>query len=190
MSQGDCGFLPRKGGGGKAESTPWRGPAGAQRPPLGGGYSALGTRGQSPWCSHTQGNGAVRLPHLQATEAISLPQPQRGTNNGTLARRDADGRRGGKQSADKAVAPSAQRRQSKRMRVRRSHGKERGKSASGSAQGHRPLTKPVRSECDYRQFPLNCSGPSGPPLRQRSSPAGRDTEGGSVEQTRADGFAE
>lgn len=43
----------RMGGGGKAESTPWRGPAGAQRPPLGGGYSALGTRGQSPWCSRT-----------------------------------------------------------------------------------------------------------------------------------------
>ena len=43
----------RMGGGGKAESTPWRGPAGAQRPPHGGGYSALGTRGQSPWRSHT-----------------------------------------------------------------------------------------------------------------------------------------
>ena len=83
----------RMGGGGKAESPPWRGPAGAQRPPHGGGYSASGTRGQSPWRSRT----------IKGTEAISLPQPQRGTGNGTLARRDAGGRRDGKQSEDKAA---------------------------------------------------------------------------------------
>ena len=59
---------------------------------------------------------------------------QRPNKNGALARRDADGRCGGKQSDDKAVAPSAQRRQSKRMRVRRPHDKKRGKSACGSAQ--------------------------------------------------------
>jgi len=58
---------------------------------------------------------------------------QRPNKNGPLARRDADERCGGKQSEDKAVAPKAQRRQSKRMRVRRPHGKERGKSACGSA---------------------------------------------------------
>lgn len=57
---------------------------------------------------------------------------QRRNKNGTLARRDADGRCGGKQSADQAVAPTALRRQSERMRARRPHGKERGKSASGS----------------------------------------------------------
>ena len=61
------------GGGGKAESTPWRGPAGAQRPPLGGVYSALGTRGQSPWRSHPPENGAVRL-----------PRPHRGTKTAPL----------------------------------------------------------------------------------------------------------
>ena len=83
----------RMGGGGKAESLPWRGPAGARRPPHGGGYSALGTRGQSPWRSSS----------TKETEAVSLPQPQRGINNGTLARRDAGGRCGGKQSTDKAA---------------------------------------------------------------------------------------
>jgi len=64
---------------------------------------------------------------------------QRRNKNGTLARRDADGRCGGKQSDDQAVAPTALRRQSKRRRVRRPHVKERGKSASGSARNHRTL---------------------------------------------------
>ena len=109
----------------------------------------MGTRGQSPWRSRT----------TNETEAISLPQPQRGTGNGTLARRDAGGRCGGKQGADKAVAPSAQRRQSKRTRVRRSHGKERGKSASGSAQRRRTLKERSGKECD--------------PRKSRSSPAAR-----------------
>jgi hypothetical protein len=49
--------------------------------PTGGGYSASGTRGQSPWRSRT----------IKATEAISLPQPQRGSGNGTLARRAPTG---------------------------------------------------------------------------------------------------
>lgn len=123
------------GGGGKAESTPWRGPAGAQRPPLGGGYSALGTRGQSPWRSRT----------IKRTEAISLPQPQRGTGNGTLARRDADGRCVGKPSARQGCcACKAQRRPSKRGRARRLPGKERGKSASGSARKRRALRSAQR----------------------------------------------
>ena len=52
----------RMGGGGKAESLPWRGPAGATRPPHGGGYSALGTRGQSPWRSRLTGNWAGQAP--------------------------------------------------------------------------------------------------------------------------------
>jgi hypothetical protein len=54
----------RMGGGGKAESTPWRGPAGAQRPPLGGGYSALGTRGQSPWRSRPIKQWSRQAPSL------------------------------------------------------------------------------------------------------------------------------
>lgn len=81
----------------------------------------------------------MAFPHNQMNGGISLPQPLSGTGNGTLARRDADGRRDGKQSKDKDVAPSAQRRQSKRKRGRRSRGKERGKSASGSAQKRRTL---------------------------------------------------
>ena len=46
---------------------------------------------------------------------------------------------------------------------------------------------PAHSLWDCR--PRGCS-PSGPPLRQRSSPTGRDAVGGSVKQTRADGLAE
>ena len=75
---------------------------------------------------------------------------QRPNKNGTLARRDDDGRCGGKQSDDQAVAPTAQRCQSKRMRARRPHGKERGKSASGSAQKRRTLRSAQRgTECDF-----------------------------------------
>jgi len=76
---------------------------------------------------------------------------QRPYKNGTLARCDADGRCGGKQSDDKAVAPSAQRRQSKRMRVRRPHDKKRGKSASGSAQRLCTLKERSGKECDLRK---------------------------------------
>jgi hypothetical protein len=83
----------------------------------------------------------LAFPGNKETEAISLPQQQSGISNGTLARCDADGRCDGKQSDDKAVAPSVQRRQSKRMRSRRSHGKKRGKSASGSARKRRSLIR-------------------------------------------------
>jgi hypothetical protein len=63
-----------------------------------------------------------------------------------FARRDAGGRCGGKQSEDQAVAPTALRRQSKRTRVRRPHGKERGKSASGSAQRRGTLRSAERGK--------------------------------------------
>jgi hypothetical protein len=145
----------RMGGGGKAESPSWRGPAVAQRPPHGGGYSAWGTRGQSPWRSRT----------FEGTEAISLPRPRRGAGNGTLARRDADGRRDGKQSEDKDVAPSAQRRRSKRKRGRRSHGKERSKSACGSIQRLRTQKERSGKECVLKKIPLIFA-------RSRSSPVG------------------
>ncbi len=96
-------------------------------------------------------------------------QPPRGTGNGTLARGDADGRCGGKQSKDKAVAPLAQRRQSKRTRVRRSHGKERGKSASGSAQRLRTLKERSGKECGLRKSrsfsERSRSSPEGPRLQ-------------------------
>lgn len=39
-----------------------------------------------------------------------------------------------------------------------------------------------------QKIPLTCSGPSGPPLRQRSSPIGRDAKGGSVQQARMAGL--
>jgi len=111
----------------------------------------------------------LAFPQHQGTEEISLPQPQRGTGNGTLARRDADGRRDGKQSEDKAVAPSAQRRQSKPKRGRRSHGKERGKSASGSAQRLRTLKERSGKECDLRKSrsfsDRSRSSPEGPRLQ-------------------------
>jgi len=76
---------------------------------------------------------------------------QRPNKNGTLALRDADGRCGGKQSDDQAVAPTALRRQSKRTRVRRPHGKEGGKSASGSAQKRCTLRERSGKECDLRK---------------------------------------
>ena len=106
------------------------------------------TRGQSPWRSRQSPNGGDQPPPAATRH-----------KNGTLARRDADGRCDGKQSDDKAVAPPAQRRQSKRTRVRRSHDKQRGKSASGSAgqrvsgsaQKHRTLKERSEKECDPRK---------------------------------------
>ncbi len=123
----------RMGGGGKAESTPWRGPAGAQRPPHGGGYSALGTRGQSPWRSRSD----------KETEA-SASLSRNAAQNGALARRDADGRRDCKPSARQGCCATAQRRQSKRARVSRPPGKERGESTSGSGRKRRALRSAQR----------------------------------------------
>jgi hypothetical protein len=51
----------RMGGGGKAESSPLARASG-RSPPHGGGYSALGTRGQSPWRSRQSENGAGQAP--------------------------------------------------------------------------------------------------------------------------------
>jgi hypothetical protein len=72
---------------------------------------------------------------------------QRPNNNGTLARRDAGGRCGGKQKRRQAVAPTVLQRQSKRMRVRRPHDKERCKCASGSANKGRTLKERSGKEC-------------------------------------------
>ncbi len=129
----------RMGGGGKAESTPWRGPAGAQRPPLGGGYSASGTRGQSPWCSRpirkTGPSGS--LTHRQRSRQAF--QPPRGTNNGTLARRDADGRPAAARKSLPVVARSGAPAKGRSAARSRASGTERGKSASGSARRRRAL---------------------------------------------------
>jgi hypothetical protein len=72
---------------------------------------------------------------------------QRPNKNGTLAPRDAGGRCGGKQKRRQAVAPTVQQRQSKRMRVRRPHNKERRKRASGSANKRRTLKERSGKEC-------------------------------------------
>jgi hypothetical protein len=121
------------GGGGKAESTPWRGPAGAQRPPHGGGYSALGTRGQSPWRSHSD----------KKYGGVSLPQPQRGTGTAPLHGVTPTDGVATSRAHDKAVARSAGP-QSKRARDRRPIGKERGESARGAARQRRALRSAKR----------------------------------------------
>jgi hypothetical protein len=93
----------------------------------------------------TSAQSAVRNQSLVIGGKFAAQRPNK---NGTLARRAADGRCGGKQSDDKAVAPSAQRRQSKRMRGRRPHDKKRGKSACGSEQESRTLRSAQRgTEC-------------------------------------------
>jgi len=112
------------------------------------------TRGQL-FCFGKREGEALGVPVYQETGPVRLLQPKRGTNNGTLARRDADGRFGGKQSEDQAVAPTALRRQSKRTRVRRSHGKERGKSASGSDKKRRTLKeREARERVRPQKIPL------------------------------------
>jgi hypothetical protein len=111
------------GGGGKAESTSWRGPAGAPRPPHGGNYSALGNERAKP-LAFPLIRKRRRQPPLAATRH----------NSGTLARRDAAG------WCARAT-----------MRQRPS-GKERGKSASGSAQRSRTLRSAQRgTECVLRK---------------------------------------
>ena len=87
------------------------------------GYSALGTRGQSPWRSRS----------TKETEAVSLPQPQQGTGDGTLAWRDAYG------WCARAIARQ------------RPSGKERRKSASGSVKKRRTLKERSGKECDLQK---------------------------------------
>ena len=114
----------------------------------------------------TPAQSAVRDQSL----VIERSSPRSGrTRTAPLQRRAADGRCGGKQSDDKDVAPSAQRRKSKRRRGRRSHGKERGKSASGSAQRLRTLKERSGKECDLRKSrsfsERSRSSPEGPRLQ-------------------------
>lgn len=153
------------GGGGKAESTPWRGPAGAQRPPHGGGYSALGTRGQSPWRSHT-----IRRTEASASRSRNAAQERRPC---TARRRRAAWRR-----AERTTRPlrKAQRRQSQRARDRRPFGKERGESASGSARKRRALRSAKRgTERVPKILPLIYGRPF--PFCSRSSPGWAGTTG-------------
>jgi hypothetical protein len=76
---GHAACLPaRMGGGGKAESSPWRGPAGAQRPPHGGDYSASGNERAKP----------LAFPPIRKRRRSASPAATR-LKNGTLARPDA-----------------------------------------------------------------------------------------------------
>lgn len=116
------------GGGGKAESPPWRGPAGAQRLPHGGGYSALGTRGQSPWRS-TQSQrteAAASLSRVAAQER----HPRNGATQPAAWRRAERATRPLRESAAPQTEASARPPPA---------GKERGESACGSAQKRRSL---------------------------------------------------
>lgn len=102
-------------GEGKPKSTPWRGPAGAQQPPHGGVYFGFGNERAKP----------LAFPPIRKRRRSASPKPLRGTNNGTLARRDAAGW---------CVRATVRQRPS---------GKERGKSASGSAQKRRALRSAI-----------------------------------------------
>jgi hypothetical protein len=98
-------------GEGKAESLPWRGPAGKARHT--GATIALWER---------EGD-ALGVPAYQETEAISLPRRIAARKTAPLQRRDADGR--------PARGPVGQ----------RASGKSRSKSASGSEQRIRSLCR-------------------------------------------------
>jgi len=68
------------GWGGKSEIVALARASG-RSPPHGGGYFRFGNERAQP----------LAFPPNRQTEAVSLPQPQRGTSNGTLARRDGAG---------------------------------------------------------------------------------------------------
>jgi hypothetical protein len=151
-------------GEGKLESLPWRGPAGEARH-TGVTIGALGTRGQSPWCSQRSRKWSRQAPLLlKKTEpsgshtfnnGASAHPPQRGTGNGTLA-------------AAKPAGWCA------RAIVRqRPSGHEPRKRASGSVQKRRTLKERSGKECDYRHIPLIISAL----LRSRSFPGWTKTSG-------------
>ena len=106
-----CGSAFRRG---------WEGEGKLNRRPGAGQRAKPATRGRL-FCFGKREGKALGVPAHKETGPVRLPQPQRGTSKGTLARRDADG-------------------WCARASVRqRPSGKERGKSASGSAQKRRTL---------------------------------------------------
>ena len=130
----------RMGGGGKAESTPWRGPAGAQRPPHGGGYSALGTRGQSPWCSRLS-NELRRSASLSRNAAQSTAPLHSATPTGDV-------------TASRAKTRLLRHRRSAASRSERAVGartaRREARAPSGQHENAAPCPRARAAECDHR----------------------------------------
>jgi len=129
----------RMGGGGKAESTPLA---------RASGRAATATRGRLFCFGNERAKPLAFPPHQKRSR--QAPRPRRGTKTAPLHGATPTGDVSASRAHDKAVAPKAQRRLSKRARVRRSPGKERGKSASGSAQRRRTLPRVREAVCDHR----------------------------------------
>ena len=133
----------------------WEGEGKRNRCPGAGQRAKPATRGQL-FCFGKREGKALGVPTIPRNKGVSLPPAATRHKNGTLARRDADGRCGGKRSGDKAVVPKGQRRESLRTRARRPTGKGRGESASGSAQKCRTLKERSGKECALgRSRPLS-----------------------------------
>jgi len=115
----------------------------------------------------------LAFPLRQRNGGVSLPQPLRGTGNGTLARRDADGRRDCKPSARQGCcAKRSAASRSERASVARPARREAGAPA-GQPKDSAPL-RARRERVRPQKIPLIFSGAFGPLVRQRSSPSGRD----------------
>ena len=140
---------------------PWRGPAGAQRPPHGGDYSASGNERAKPLafppgketapirCSQRRASGSLkRAPSHGATPPVRCRQAERTTR--LLPRR-------GSAAVEASARPALT-------------GKERGESASGSAQETpHPQERAARDRVRPPILPLTIicsrSSPEGPRLQ-------------------------
>jgi hypothetical protein len=87
-----------------------------------------------------KGTYELGVPAYQTMEAISLPQPRRGTSNGTLAWRDADGG-----PADEHKRPQVLREQRSSARVRE------GVRSAGVRQGEKQECQRVSSKTPHPQ---------------------------------------